>query len=384
MLIYRSVKQRFEPDARTRELMKTFTLMVDDCIRLGFANGKSSFQEMKRFCYPRMMQYDVDSSYRTSAIFEASNLLKKYETDSKRRQVSRPYCRRPFASASVNVHVWGCDLVLPGDLRIPLHSHTLGVLSQPGVRENSATITPTSVGIVYSMEVKPARATGVVALDVNLDNVTTFDTAGRTKVFDLKEVVRAYQLYRRITSRFRRNDRRIKREVFRKHAKLAHDRTEAVLHRISHSIIYDAKAHDYAIAFEDIKGIREMFSAESKSSSHYLFEMNTWPFRMLLKQVEYKAKREGLPVLEVAPEGTSSTCSACGGAMTEVPWDRRLTCKNCNLVIDRDENGARNILARALRSWADGTANEAMVGRVSGRTETASKVDAANSRGQNE
>lgn len=37
MLLYKSVKQRFSPDAEIIGLMKTFQLMVNDCIRLGFA-----------------------------------------------------------------------------------------------------------------------------------------------------------------------------------------------------------------------------------------------------------------------------------------------------------------------------------------------------------
>lgn len=62
-----------------------------------------------------------------------------------------------------------------------------------------------------------------------------------------------------------------------------------------------------------------------------------------------KAEEAGRTVEKVDPRGTSQVCSACG---TE-PKERKTLavrthrCSDCGLVLDRDENAARNILQRA-------------------------------------
>ena len=45
---------------------------------------------------------------------------------------------------------------------------------------------------------------------------------------------------------------------------------------------------------------------------------------------------------------TSKTCSNCGFINPELKGDKVYNCKICKLSIDRDINGARNILLRAL------------------------------------
>ena len=64
--------------------------MVNDCIRLSLPRRDFAYESVKRACRPRMDEYPVEDSYRISAMFEASNLLKKYLTDSRRRKVRPP------------------------------------------------------------------------------------------------------------------------------------------------------------------------------------------------------------------------------------------------------------------------------------------------------
>lgn len=61
-----------------------------------------------------------------------------------------------------------------------------------------------------------------------------------------------------------------------------------------------------------------------------------------------KAESAGRTVITVDPRGTSQSCSACG---EQVPKDlgmRTHECPHCGLVLDRDVNAARNVLALAL------------------------------------
>lgn len=78
--------------------------------------------------------------------------------------------------------------------------------------------------------------------------------------------------------------------------------------------------------------------------------------------IEYKAKWEGLKVIYVPPHKTSSICSICGSTKVVECAERKLWCPKCTTSVDRDENAARNILARAVRFAAFGLPEEAMKG----------------------
>jgi putative transposase len=61
---------------------------------------------------------------------------------------------------------------------------------------------------------------------------------------------------------------------------------------------------------------------------------------------------------------SSKTCSACGWRKPSLKLaERRFTCEACGLVIDRDQNAARNLLALRLEAGKDpGTARRAGTG----------------------
>jgi putative transposase len=58
----------------------------------------------------------------------------------------------------------------------------------------------------------------------------------------------------------------------------------------------------------------------------------------------------GVEVVEVDPKGTSQQCSGCGLMVPKDLWVRTHCCVQCGLVLHRDENAAKNILARALQA----------------------------------
>lgn len=63
----------------------------------------------------------------------------------------------------------------------------------------------------------------------------------------------------------------------------------------------------------------------------------------------YKAAWAGGQVLRVNPAYTSQTCSACGHRQQLSLAERTYRCPCCGLVVDRDQNAARNILALGLQ-----------------------------------
>jgi putative transposase len=55
-----------------------------------------------------------------------------------------------------------------------------------------------------------------------------------------------------------------------------------------------------------------------------------------------------VPIIAVAPQYTSQDCSGCGERVKKTLSTRTHVCPSCGLVLDRDENAAINILAKAL------------------------------------
>ena len=70
----------------------------------------------------------------------------------------------------------------------------------------------------------------------------------------------------------------------------------------------------------------------------------------LLFQLGYKAEEAGCLKVEVEPAGTSQDCSQCGERVQKDLSVRVHRCQHCGLVLNRDVNAAKNILARAIRS----------------------------------
>jgi len=68
-----------------------------------------------------------------------------------------------------------------------------------------------------------------------------------------------------------------------------------------------------------------------------------------LEWVSYYGMIHDIPVVEVAPHWTSQRCSGCGKIVKKSLSERTHSCVHCGLILDRDHNAARNILALALQ-----------------------------------
>ena len=72
-----------------------------------------------------------------------------------------------------------------------------------------------------------------------------------------------------------------------------------------------------------------------------------------IKILQVKAEEAGREVVLVDPRGTSQECSGCGVRVPKKLHVRTHRCNGCGLVLDRDVNAARNILARSGPSASD-------------------------------
>jgi len=237
--------------------------------------------------------------------------------------------------------------------------HQDGIVCFEAIGKNtklgSITVTQNKLIISYSKEIEPQKSSAFVAIDRNLDNITMFNTENNLSVHYLKKVTKIKETYRQVKSRFRRNDIRIKKKIFTKYGIKEKNRTHQILHSISKKIVDENKG----IIMEDIKGIRKLYRRGNEQGKKFRGKMNSWPFYELQRQIEYKARWLGLPVKYVNAAGTSSKCAICGSKT--IPEEHRtLFCSCCNVVVDRDVNAAKNILARGIRVMPDAIRCEAM------------------------
>jgi len=133
-----------------------------------------------------------------------------------------------------------------------------------------------------------------------------------------------------------------------------------LLHLVSKDIVRRAKAKQFGIVTERLTGIRRLYYRSKVQGRDYRFRMNSWSYGELQRQIDYKARWEAIKVIYVAAGGTSAKCSKCGSRLN--PNGRRtLYCPKCEVLMDRDENAAKNILARGLRFGPFALPGEAMM-----------------------
>lgn len=118
-----------------------------------------------------------------------------------------------------------------------------------------------------------------------------------------------------------------------------------VNHVISKRIVAKAKGTGRAIALEDLKGIRGRVTVQRRRRA----ALHSWSFRQLRSFVEYKAERDGIPVILVDPRNTSRTCPACGHvAKANRPSQSIFHCVLCGFDGLADRIAAENIRRAAV------------------------------------
>jgi IS605 OrfB family transposase len=117
--------------------------------------------------------------------------------------------------------------------------------------------------------------------------------------------------------------------------------------KTSLKIVKLAKKLGYAVAREDLTGlINSLRKIENKDHRKKLIIMG---YKRLGKWIDWYAKKQGVPLAIVNPNGTSSKCPKCDSkGLREVDY-RRLRCPRCGFKEDRDVIGKLNIRKRALK-----------------------------------
>jgi putative transposase len=137
-------------------------------------------------------------------------------------------------------------------------------------------------------------------------------------------------------------------------------------HQLTNSLV----KHHTLIAIEDLH-VAAMLKNHALAGA-----VSDSNFREIRRQLEYKASWHGVYLVVIDRWFPSSKkCSACGRIDEDQDLrDRVFICQECGLVIDRDLNAARNILAEAVRPTASSAGSNASevgsAGLLSGASET--------------
>ena len=339
----KTVRQKHHPSAELLRLLDELRRMVNVCVAIGIEENISSLKSLSLKSYHRLSR-DILSYYRLCAISTATGILRNHRKAKRKNSRTRiPYAKKLMLTTCYGFKIQNDLLRLPVKPRkyvyVRLNSRTVQVLS--GLNVRSVTLTSNSLGITYSKETVEIKPEGYVGVDRNLDNVTIASTDKAVKTFDLSKATGIKSTYRLVNSRFKRNDTRIRTRVLSK-------------------IVDQAKTRRYGIVMERLTGIRRLYQKGNGQSRNYRARMNSWSYGELQRQIEYKARWEGVKVIYVPARNTSKRCSVWGYKTLE-STQRQLWCPNCGTILDRDENAARNLAAGGLRFSPNGPPGEAMV-----------------------
>ncbi|MFZ8783521.1 MAG: RNA-guided endonuclease TnpB family protein, partial [Desulfurococcaceae archaeon] len=206
------------------------------------------------------------------------------------------------------------------------------------------------VGVVFEFMYKPYTPRGIAALDVNLRVVAMYDGSDirryKTRFVDaLSKRKRAEELQKKYPKRWRYNEKILSR-IKALHRK-AKNITVDWCWKLAKHVVLKALKHGYAIALENLDGLRE--NANSKSGE-VAWKFIMFAYRRLQHSVISKALEYGVPIVIVDPKNTSSRCPRCGEKLLYI--HRLAVCKKCEFKGDRDSVGVVNIWFRALQAYA--------------------------------
>lgn len=137
------------------------------------------------------------------------------------------------------------------------------------------------------------------------------------------------------------NRKKAQQKLARMHARIAHIREDA-LHQATASLVVKNKPQDKRPAIIGIENLNVSGMLKNRKLARSIADVGLSEFR---RQLTYKAEQAGV-VLHVVSrwEPSSKTCSSCGWYKHDLTLAERVfRCSVCGLVMDRDENAARNL-----------------------------------------
>jgi putative transposase len=334
--------------------------MVNESIRIGMANDASSLRKLSLLSYNQLAHYDSPSYYKLCAISRAAGILAARKKSVRRGYATRtPYAIRPVLVSCYGFKIKNGRLEIPVSrgkrLNLPLTNHTLEAITKPEVKVRSFTLTRARLSLCIARDPPIIECASTVGVDRNLRNLTTGND-DQTNHYDLSKTVRIASATTNIVASFRRDDDRIRTRIASKYGRRRTARIGHLLHNATKTIVTLAVRRRTAIVLENIEGIRRLYRKGNGQGRKYRGKINGWGFGEAQRQIEYKARWVGLPVIRLSrreTRGSSIACPRCGERLqSDKRLKRKLWCSNCRIVMDRDQVAAINLSRRGRVRFA--------------------------------
>ncbi|MFJ7234406.1 IS607 family element RNA-guided endonuclease TnpB [Streptomyces tendae] len=285
----------------------------------------------------------------------------------KAKQKARLACR--FTTGTIRIERDTRHVTLPRLGKIRTHEPTIKLLAriQAGrARILSATVRHERGRWFVSFQTETARETthvdrpdAAVGIDLGVKHLAVLaDSSGQTRYEPnpkyLDGALKLLKIHSRRVSRRRGPDRttgqkpskrwqKANRERNKVHHRVANLRTDAL-----HKLTTRVRAEYGTVVLEDLN-VAGML--RNKRIARRVADAG---FGEIRRQLTYKGRRNSCPtVVANRWNPTSKSCSNCGAVKAKLPLHVRVfTCGTCGLVLDRDENAARNLVALAAACTA--------------------------------
>ncbi|MEG3934130.1 transposase [Microcoleus sp. B13-B4] len=212
--------------------------------------------------------------------------------------------------------------------------------------------------ICYAIDVakiKPIDSDLVIALDPGVRTfLTGFDGSGFVEI-GKNDIGRIYRLARHLDKLMSRigvsKGRQFKRLRYclRKSAAQIRIKIKNLvneLHKKAAKYLTGKYKLIFLPTFETQQMVKKGKRSLATKTARAMVTLSHYRFKQMLK---HQATKHGGVVVDVTEEYTSKTCSKCGQIHTKLGGSKVFKCPECGHTLDRDKNGAFNILLKALR-----------------------------------
>ncbi len=186
---------------------------------------------------------------------------------------------------------------------------------------------------------------GFLGVDMGIANIA-YDSDGTRYAGDKLNGYRRRQL--RLRKRLQEKDTKSARRLLARRNKKESRHATNVNHRIAKTIVTEAVRTGRGIAVEELTGIRDRVRLRKPQR----VTLSSWSFHQLGSFLSYKARRTGVPLVQVDPRYTSQTCHGCGHRdKRNRPDQETFLCRSCGVVAHADHHAALNIAQRGVEGW---------------------------------
>lgn len=183
---------------------------------------------------------------------------------------------------------------------------------------------------------------GVLGIDLGIENLAT-DSDGQ--IFKGMQVEKVRKRFNRLRRSLQKTGTRSAKRKIKKMSGHEKRFKRDINHQISKAIVSKAKGTTRAIALEDLRGIHSRVTVRHREQKD---RHSKWSFGQLRQFIEYKAKKEGIPLYVVGSRNTSRKCPKCNCVdARNRPARNDFRCIQCGYEAMADYVAAINIAARA-------------------------------------